>query len=365
MPAMAIGTSVGDDVSLIALGCEPGTRFRAASITKPFTALLACRLLDLDRGTGVWPDDVRVRHLLSHTSGFDCELPNGDLSRLGSGEDALGAAIAELPAVKRFVGVEEIWSYANTGYWLAGHLAAGSASTTYEDALTTRVLEPLGLEATSFAEPALAGTGVGVIDGAYPRARRPSGGLVSNVTDLVHFGRQLLDDPAFTQMSQPHGKPIGGVYGFGLFGERIGTGDVWGHSGSYGGFQSQLLLVPAVRAVFVGLTNAGTGAKALYDVEQAFFDEVLGARRVLPQFVELSDEDLARYAGRYANSDAAAEIQVAPGGLVVAVAGEELFVRPIGNARFQVPDGPHVRERFDFPRDGLVRLGSRLAARVA
>jgi len=365
VPAMAIGTAVGDDVSVVALGCEPGTRFRAASITKPFTALLVCGLLDLDATTGVWPDDVRVRHLLSHMSGFDCELPESDLSRLGAADGALGAAIAELPAVRRFVGVDEIWSYANTGYWLAGHLAALHADASFEDALSTRVLEPIGLEETSFGEPDLAGMGIGAVEGPYPRARRPSGGLVSNATDLVRFGTRLLDEPAFVDMRRPHGKPIGGVYGLGLVGERVGAVDVWGHPGSYGGFQSQLLLVPDARAVFVGLTNSGTGAKALYDIEQSFFDGVLGARRVLPPFVALPDEELARYAGRYANSDADAEIRVESGGLVLAVDDEEMFLRPIGEHRFQVPHGPHVRERIDFPRDGLVRLGSRLAARIA
>jgi CubicO group peptidase (beta-lactamase class C family) len=365
VPAMAIGTSSGETLSVVALGCEPETRFRAASITKPFTALLACGLLDLDATTEVWPDDVRVRHLLSHTSGFDCELPDGDLSRLGLGDDALGAAIAELPAVRRFVGVEEIWSYANTGYWLVGHLAAHRADATYEDALSTRVLESSRLDATSFGEPDLPGTGAGALAGPYPRARRPSGGLVSTVADLVRFGRRLLDEPAFAEMARPYGRPIGGVYGFGLFGERVGSFDVWGHSGSYGGFQSQLLLVPEARAVFTGLTNSGTGAKALYEVEQAFFDDVLAARRVLVPFAELSDAELAQYEGRYANSDAEAEIRADSGGLVLSIAGEEIFHRPIGAARFRVPDGPHVRERLDFPRDGLVRLGSRLAARIA
>jgi CubicO group peptidase (beta-lactamase class C family) len=361
---MTVGTAVGGTVSVVALGCAPETRFRAASITKPFTALLACRLLDLDAPTGVWPDDVRVRHLLSHTSGFDCELPDADLGRLGGGDDALGAAVAELPGVRRFVGIEEIWSYANTGYWLAGHLGALRAGTTYEEAITSRVLAPFGLESTSFGEPDVDGTGIGVAEGSYPRARRPSGGLVSNVLDLVRFSQQLLEEPAFADMRRPHGKPIGGVYGFGLFGERVGRVEVWGHSGSFGGFQSQLLLVPDTGAVFVGLTNSGSGAKALYDVEQAFFDEVLGARRVLVPFVELPDEELSSYEGRYANSDAEAEIRIGPGGLVVVVDGEELFVRPIGDSRFRVPDGPYVRDRIDFPRDGFVRLGSRLAARV-
>src|SRR4051794_15926474 len=96
VPALTVGTAVRGDVSVVAVGCEPDTRFRAASITKPFTALLVAGLLDLDAATGVWPDDVRVRHLLSHTSGFDCELPEGDLSRLGTGDDALPAAVAEL-----------------------------------------------------------------------------------------------------------------------------------------------------------------------------------------------------------------------------------------------------------------------------
>lgn len=361
---MTVGTAIGSDVSVVAIGCEPGIRFRAASITKPFTAFLATGLLDLDEATGVWPDDVRVRHLLSHVSGFDCELPDGDLSRLGAGDDALDAAVAELPTVTRFVGTGEIWSYANTGYWLAGYLAAARAEATYEDALTTRVLEPFGLEATSFGEPDLAGAGIGVMEGPYPRARRPSGGLVSNAADLVRFGQRLLAEPTFAAMRQPYGKPIGGVYGFGLFGERVGDVDVWGHSGSYGGFQSQLLLVPDAGAVFAGLTNSGSGAKALYDVEQAFFDEVAGARRVLPPFVELPEAELARYAGRYANSDADATIRPEGGGLVLAADGEEVFFRPIGGTRFQVPDGPHVRERLDFPRDGLVRLGSRIAARI-
>ena len=364
VPAMTVGTAVGDETSVVALGCDPGTRFRAASITKPFTAFLAAALLDLDGATGVWPDDVRVRHLLSHTTGFDCELPDGDLSRLGAGDDALAAAVAELPGVDRFVGVEEIWSYANTGYWLAGHLAASRAGTTYEEALEARVLAPFRLEATSFGEPDLEGTGTGAGEGPYPRARRPSGGLVSNATDLVRFGQRLLAEPAFAEMRQPRGKPIGGVYGLGLFGERVGDVDVWGHSGSFGGFQSQLLLVPAVDAVFVGLTNSGSGAKALYDIEQAFFDHTLGARRVLPPFVDLPEETVARHAGRYANSDAAAEIRAQAGGLVLAVDGEEVFLRPIDERRFRVPDGPYVRERIDFPRDGFVRLGSRLAARV-
>jgi CubicO group peptidase (beta-lactamase class C family) len=230
--------------------------------------------------------------------------------------------------------------------------------------LLERVLRPFGLEATSFGEPDLAGTGLGALEGPYPRARRPSGGIVSSADDLVRFGRRLLQEPLFATMRQPRGRSVGGVYGLGLFGERVAGAEVWGHSGSYGGFQSQLLLVPDAAAVFVGLTNSGVGAKALYEIENAFFEHVLGAERTLPPFVELPDDRLAAYAGRYANSDATAEIRAEGGRLVLVVDGEEMFLLPIGERRFRVPEGPHVRERIDFPRDGLVRLGSRIAVRV-
>ena len=365
VPALAVGTWAGGRATTVAVGCDAATRFRIASVTKPLTALLALELLELDGPTGVWPGEVRVHHLLSHLSGFDCELPERDLARFGGGDDALAAAVAELGEVRRFVGVDEIWSYANTGYWLAGLLAARAAGTTYENALADRVLRPFGLEATSFGEPDLEGTGRDAGEGPYPRARRPSGGLVSNVADLLRAGRGLLGRPSLARMAEPRGRPNGGVYGLGLFGQRVGGVDVWGHPGSYGGFQSSFLLVPDRGAVFVGLTNASNGAKALYELEDAFFELTVGSKRLETPFVELPAETLSAHAGSYANGDESYEVRAAAGGLVVAAEDEEVQFRPVGPRIFQAPDGPHIRERIGFPRDGFARLGSRLAERVA
>jgi CubicO group peptidase (beta-lactamase class C family) len=364
VPALAVGTWLDGRPAAHAVGCDPGARFRIASVTKPLTALLAVELLDLDDATGVWPEDVRVRHLLSHLSGFDCELSERDLSRFGDGDEALAAAVGELGSVRRFVGVDELWSYANTGYWLAGRLAAERADATYEDALRDRVLGPLGLEATSFGEPDLAGTGPEAGAGPYPRARRPSGGLVSNVADLLRAGRGLLERPGFARMAVAHGRPNGGVYGLGLFGQRVDGVDVWGHPGSYGGFQSSFLVVPDRGAVFAGLTNAANGAKALYEIEDAFFADVIGAARPETPFVELPREAVEPFAGTYANSDESYDVRAVPDGVVVTAEGEEIHLRPVGPRLFQVPEGPHVRERIAFPHDGLARFGSRLAARV-
>jgi CubicO group peptidase (beta-lactamase class C family) len=362
VPAVALGVSVGGAVETHAIGCDTETRFRVASITKPFTALLSLGLLDLEEPTGIWPADVRVRHLLSHTSGFDSDA--GDLGRFGDGDGALDELVAQLPTVRRFVGVEQAWSYANTGYWLAGRMCAERAGKSYEAALAERVFKPAGLEATSFAEPELGGSGPDAVPGPYPRARRPSGGLVSNVPDLLRFGRWLLGSPELTRMRVVHGKPAAGVYGLGLFGERVDGIEVWGHSGSWGGFQSSLLLVPDRDAVFVGLTNHSRGGKALWEVENAFFERLLGARRRVPETVDLPDAVRDGFVGSYANSDAWIEVEFAVDGLAVRFENGEFAARPIGERTFEITEGDRVRERFDFPLEGFGRFGSRLAERV-
>jgi CubicO group peptidase (beta-lactamase class C family) len=363
VPALAVGVDVAGKTETAGLGCDADARFRVASITKPFTALLTLGLLDPEQPTGVWASDVRVRHLLSHMSGYDCELAGVDNAVYDDEPDPLRAQLPALAGVRRWVGLEQCWSYSNAGYWLAGHLAAEAAGARYEDALAAHVLRPLGLGATSFdAPPDLPGTGPDANDGSYPRARRPSGGLISNVADLLRFGRGLLAEP---QMRIVHGKPVAGVYGLGLGGERVGGVEVWGHAGSWGGYQTILLTVPDRDAVFVGLTNGSRGGKALDELEDLFFERLLGARRTQPQEVVLPDDALEELAGSYANSDLWIEVSYAVGGLSVRVEEGEFHARPIGERTFEITEGDFIRERFDFPLEGFVRFGVRLAERVA
>jgi len=365
VPALAVGVLAGGRAETFAVGCDAATRFTVASITKPFVAHLALELLDLDQPTGVWPDDVQIRHLLAHTSGFDCEL-SVPTSSFGEGDDALARCAAELPGVRRFVGVDEVWSYANSGYWLTGYLASVRAGTTFEATLANHVIGPAGLEATDFGPPDVAGTGDQAGAGAYPRARRPSGGLTSNVVDLLRFAQWHLAHPFSWRMRTVTAKPVRGVYGLGLFGERVDGVAVWGHPGSYGGYQSSLLMVPDRNAAFVGLTNSSDGGKALREVEDEFFAAVIGARRRLPELVALPPQYYESYAGTYVNTDNTWSVAHEGGDeLVVSNSGDTFRARAVDEHSFYVPDGRHMYERFDFPRDGLGRLGSVLAERVA
>lgn len=142
---------VGPDGALAGHG--DGDRvFALASVTKLLTAH-ACLVaveegtLDLDEPAG--PPGATVRHLLAHAAGFGFDT-----------------GVLTAPGRRRI--------YSNTGIdALALHLAdrCGMPATEY---VLAAVAEPLGLGATSFAEPSLAF------------------GAVSTVADLTRFALELL-----------------------------------------------------------------------------------------------------------------------------------------------------------------------------
>ena len=126
--------------------------YRWASVTKLATALtvLIARdrgLLTLDEPAG--PPGSTVRHLLAHASGLPFE-----------GMDPIAA-----PGTRRI--------YSNPGFDLLGELVGERAGMTFETAITTWVLEPLGMRATRLLE-------------------RPSQGLHGPLADLTALAAQLL-----------------------------------------------------------------------------------------------------------------------------------------------------------------------------
>lgn len=363
VPALALGVLHEGRTELHGHGVEADTRFRIASITKPFTARLALELLDADAPA---LEGLRLRHLLAHTSGLQGELGSWDDVET---EDDLVAAIAGLP---RWHPPGELWAYCNSGYWLAGILAGRAAGTSYEEAMHDRVLAPLGLAETSFelgARDALGHDRDGTpIPDRYLRLRRPSGGLVSTVSDLLRFAgasfeRRALETPA-----------VGCDWGLGWQLEQIDGVQVAGHDGSYGGFASRLVVVPERRFALALLANGDLGGSVNRRISASLLGERCGLRRPRPVPVELREDELAALAGVYRRPDARIRLEPSEGGLRARGAFRDpttgdweepppLLGRPLGGTLFGVLDGDRAGERFDFPRPGLVRFGLRLAER--
>ena len=182
----------------------PDTLFDIGSNTKEFTSALILKLeaagkLNIDDTIGKWlPQypawkDVTIRALLQMTSPIPNysetiaigEIEVADLHHQFSAKDLIGFVD---PANGDHFPPATGWFYSNTNYILAGLIIEAASGMNYEQALTTMILEPLGLHDTFYADgshpgPASAGPrDVACAARALPAAglpRLPAGALQS------------------------------------------------------------------------------------------------------------------------------------------------------------------------------------------
>src|SRR5262249_33434565 len=120
---------------------------------------------------------IRVRHLLTHTSGLPEANQNpryGSLpeeKRTNLGEEEIVRLVAELP-VKAAPGQK--FSYHRFGYDLLGMIVAKAAGKPFATFLEERVFTPLGMTATRF------GDSLAVIKGRPATAYNRHGGALRN-----------------------------------------------------------------------------------------------------------------------------------------------------------------------------------------
>ncbi|MFC9165960.1 serine hydrolase domain-containing protein [Streptomyces fungicidicus] len=148
-------------------------RYEIGSATKTFTGLLLARLADggaltggesaaalLDGGRPPGPAPVTLAHLATHTGGLPA-LPAGFHARaLPAWRSNPYARCPDDHVVDAFLrhrprhrpGTR--WRYSNFGVAVLGHALAAATGTPWEDLITGRLLEPLGLRDTALrAEP--------------------------------------------------------------------------------------------------------------------------------------------------------------------------------------------------------------------
>jgi D-alanyl-D-alanine carboxypeptidase len=146
----------------------PDTLFNIGSNTKEFTSALILKLeaagkLKLDDTIGKWlPQypawkDVTIRSLLQMTSPIPNysetveigEIEVSDLQHQFNGKDLIGFVD---PGNGKHFPPAAGWFYSNTNYILAGLIIEAASGINYEQALTTMILEPLGLHDTYYAD---------------------------------------------------------------------------------------------------------------------------------------------------------------------------------------------------------------------
>jgi D-alanyl-D-alanine carboxypeptidase len=281
-PRLGVDTSLAAGVFDRGSGraLRPHDGFRAASVTKTFTAAAILRLVEEGRlglddpvirhlpaeyvalllADGYVVDAITVRHLLTHTSGiFDYatdqryfEAVFGNPARRWTRIDQVRAAMEwGQPRFSPGSG----YHYSDTGYILLGEILERLAGQPLGKTFRTLLgYERLGLDETYLEslEPRPAGASelshpyFGELD---TFAFDPSldlyggGGLVSSTEDLARFYRALIRGEVFrhpatlqVMLAVPptNERSPGGPYAMGIQRMTIGGQECWGHTGFWG-----------------------------------------------------------------------------------------------------------------------------------
>src|SRR5580704_17597378 len=172
VPGVAVGVTIGDETHFVtdgvtnvdhALPVDSATLFQLGSVSKTFTATAALALVDrgvlsLDGLVSRWLDSAElddakatltVRHLLRH-----CGRWQGDWALFNAPRTRDASALRELmsmtPRVPRYGTPGAPFSYDNFGYCALGAVIEAATGQPFDEAVTSLVLEPLGLNDTVF-----------------------------------------------------------------------------------------------------------------------------------------------------------------------------------------------------------------------
>ena len=299
IPGLSVAIVRGDSI-LLARGfgfanlehrvpATDSTVYQSGSLGKQFTATLVGMLAQQGRlsleeritrwfpeGRGTW-DSIRVRHLLTHTSG----VPDYTDSMIDLRKDYTEQQLVRVAAKQPLdFPAGTSWSYSNTGYLLLGVIVHRVTGRFYGDVLEERLFAPLGMRTRVISEADIVpnrAAGYRLVDGEVKNQEwvSPSlnttadGALYLTVNDLAKWAIALKQQrvPAGSVLEQawmPVRLADGGTfpygYGWDLAPQR--SHRRIGHTGSWQGFKTAIFRYPELDlsvAVLANLAEATPG----------------------------------------------------------------------------------------------------------
>jgi CubicO group peptidase (beta-lactamase class C family) len=313
------------------------TLFRIGSISKVFTAVAVLQLADqglLDLNDEVnrhlqrfklddrFPEPVRVRHLLTHTAGFDQHGLNRHAS---SRESILPLARFLEENLVRVRPPGQIACYDTYGVTLAGYLLEVLSGKPFHEALRDSIFEPLGMRRSNLYVPDALRKDVAVgYEGSSELAPQswefmntaPASSLNSTAADMARFMLMLLNEGELdgkrvlsrqlaldlrTQQFTNH--PALPAYTY-LLMEGLDHGvRALCHGGSMTGYACFMMLLPQSRVgLFLALNREdGTFINGILSplMQRLIADAIVDPGR---EEAAAKQVDLSRFAGVYADS---------------------------------------------------------------
>lgn len=370
----------------------PDTRFQAASISKPVSALGALCLveqgllaLDTDVNTRLttWQvpecellheQRVTLRRLVSHTAGLTvhgfggypigAELPTVVQILDGTPPANSAPVRVDIPPSSR-------WRYSGGGYTVMQQLLVDITGKAFPDLLRETVLQPLGMAHSTFAHlyPDAAtipvarghqGDGTVVAGGWHIYPELAAAGLWTTPSDLLRFAQGVIQayagkaggviSPAMaremlTMQARIEGLGREDLMGLGVMLQQRGGVLYFSHGGSNEGFRCHFVACPETGQGVAVMTNSDNGSFLIPEIIQSVAAEYgwPGFEPVERETVPLDPEMLAVYAGEY---------ELAPGiNLTITLEDRHLMAQLPGSLPLQIH--PASQTEFFFVETDL------------
>lgn len=264
------------------------TKFRIASVTKPFTAMLIMQLvaekkLDLHEPITTYLTDypkengskITVHHLLTHSSGLlrDVDVDQKQFHR----PKQLVDNFKNEPLIYE---PGEKFEYSNAGYILLGYILESITNLSYSELLEEKIFKPLNMGNSGYYRHSLllenraSGYTNNFIDykntnyedfsNAYS-----AGAIYSTVEDMFLFDQALYSEKLLPKkymdliLTKYIKADFEGHYGYGLehapkpIGNSNDVIETIGHSGSLPGFCAVYTRIPSTHSAIIFLGNTG------------------------------------------------------------------------------------------------------------
>ena len=267
---------------------ETNTKFRIASVTKPFTAMLVMQLvaeniLDLQKPITTYLKDypkengskITIHHLLTHSSGLRRDVET-EQKQFHNPKQLVKIFDNEPLLFKP----GEKFEYSNAGYILLGYILETVTKKSYKDLLEENIFKPLSMKNSGFYRHRLllenrsSGYNNNFIDYQNSNYRDFSnaysaGAIYSTVEDMFLFDQALYSDKILPKkymdliLTKYIPADFGGHYGYGveLVKKPIGNStdmiETIGHSGSLPGFSAVYTSIPSSQSAIIFLSNTG------------------------------------------------------------------------------------------------------------
>ena len=359
-------------------------RFRIASITKTFTAVMILQLVEegnlkltdtLDKFFPQVPNarKITIRQILSHRSG----IPN---VRRDQATWKPGAPVTKDEMLALIVkGAPEFEpdtknSYSNSGYFLLGLILEKLTGKPYDQALEERINSKIGLKDTYIATgridvnkgEALTYINTGS-DWKQSFETHPSIGfqLISTPGDMAKFIQSLFDLKLISQDSLNQMKTMRDDEGLGMVTFTFAGKTFYGHAGGGDNYGSWLAYQPEEKLAVAYTTNAKV--YPVQDIISGVMDIYYSKPFEIPAFekIAVKPEVLDKYVGVYSSADAPKKWTITrDGGTLLVQPGSESAAALEATApdKFQLFGGKVTFEFDAAKKQMILKRGGRAMA---